>query len=193
MTDFKALFFRFFALSLFAGAMAFTSRVEAANWTLEPAQSTLGFAGKQAGEVFKGKFTRFTATVSFDPDHLETSHILVIVDVASAVTGDPQKDQALPEKDWFAAGDFPKAQFESKSIRRTAAGYEAAGDLTLRGVTRALTLPFTLEIDGGKAHAKGHAALIRTDYGVGQGDWASDQWVAVEVDITIDVTATATN
>ena len=65
--------------------------------------------------------------------------------------------------------------------------------MTLRGVAHPLTLPFTVEIDGTKAHAKGHAAIVRTDYGVGQGDWASDQWVALEVDVTFDVTATAGN
>ncbi len=180
-------------LALLAVALvAVPPRAEAANWTLDPAQSTLGFSGTQAGEAFKGKFTRFIADIAFDPDHLETSHIHVTVDVASAVTGDPQKDTALPEKDWFAARDFPKAQFESNTIRRTAPGaYEAVGDLTLRGVSHSLTLPFTLEIDGAKARAKGHVPLIRTDYGVGQGDWASGQWVALEVDVTIDVTATA--
>ena len=53
--------------------------------------------------------------------------------------------------------------------------YEAVGTLTLRGVTKALTLPFTLELNETSAHAKGHAELIRSTFGIGQGPWATDQ------------------
>ena len=52
-----------------------------------------------------------------------------------------------------------------------------------------MTLPFTLAIDGGTAHAKGHLELVRTTYGVGQGPWSSAQWVALEVGVDVDVVA----
>jgi polyisoprenoid-binding protein YceI len=65
--------------------------------------------------------------------------------------------------------------------------------LYLRGVAAPLTLPFTLAIDGASAHAKGHAELSRRAFGIGQGPWATDQWVAFEVGVDIDVTATPGN
>ena len=52
-----------------------------------------------------------------------------------------------------------------------------------------MTLPFTLKIDGDTAHATGKANLVRTTWGVGQGSWASDQYVGFEVDVTVDLTA----
>jgi polyisoprenoid-binding protein YceI len=67
------------------------------------------------------------------------------------------------------------------------------GTLTLRGVAAPLTLPFTLEINETSAHANGHAELSRRAFGIGQRPWATDQWVAFEVGVDIDVTATPGN
>ncbi|HEY2662058.1 MAG TPA: YceI family protein [Caulobacteraceae bacterium] len=76
----------------------------------------------------------------------------------------------LPGKDWFDVAQYPQARFEGTAIRQKAGdAYEAAGVLTLRGVTRPVTLPFTLDINGAAAQAKGHLDLIRSAFGVGQG------------------------
>jgi polyisoprenoid-binding protein YceI len=175
-------------------ATAVTSAV-AADWKLDPSKSTLGFSGTQTGAAFEGKFSSYSAAVAFDPDHPETSHISVTVDLASAVTGDTQRDTALPGKTWFDTAEFPQARFDADSIRRTGAGsYEASGKLTLRGVTHSLVLPFTLDLNGAAAHAKGHVSLLRSDFGVGQGGpWSSGQWVALEVNVDVDIVATRSN
>jgi polyisoprenoid-binding protein YceI len=91
---------------------------------------------------------------------------------------------------------YKKALSNSKDALARLSGandYEAVGTLTLRGVAAPLTLPFTLQIDGTFAHAKGHAELSRRIFGIGQGPWATDQWVAFEVGVDIDVVATTGN
>ncbi len=96
----------------------------------------------------------------------------------------------MPEADWFDAAHFPKAHFEATGF--TAKGgnnYETTGKLTIRGMTEDVVLPFTLDLAGNTAHAKGHADLIRSKFGVGQGVWADGQWVALEVGVDIDLTA----
>ena len=114
-----------------------------------------------------------------------------MIDPASAVTGDPQRDQALPGKDWFDIAQFPQAKFATTAIRKTGANtYAAAGTLTLRGVTKPVTLPFTLAISGTTAHARGRVSLVRTVFGVGQGSWSSGQWVALDVGVDVDIVAT---
>jgi polyisoprenoid-binding protein YceI len=159
-------------------------------WKLDTAKSQLGFSGTQTGVPFKGRFTRFSAQIDFDPDHPETSHVVVVVDLASAVTGDAQRDGALPGNDWLAVGQFPQAKFASTAIRKMGADtYAATGTLTLRGVTKPVVLPFTLAIAGTTAHAKGHLNLVRTAFGVGQGSWSSGQWVALDVGVDVDVVA----
>jgi polyisoprenoid-binding protein YceI len=167
---------------------------DTAAWKLDSVKSKLGFSGTQTGTKFQGVFNRWNAEIEFDPDRLEASHIVVTVDLATATTKDQQRDKALPGSDWFDTGRFPTAKFETREINRKGAdAYEAIGTLTLRGVAAPLTLPFTLEIDGTSAHAKGHAELSRRTFGIGQGPWATDQWVAFEVGVDIDVTATMGN
>ena len=96
----------------------------------------------------------------------------------------------MPDSDWFAADKFPQAHVVVTGFKPTSGGaYTAMGTLTIRGVTKPLTLPFTLAINGGTAKADGTVQLIRTDYGVGQGEWATADTVGLEVSITFDLTA----
>ena len=171
--------------------VASAAAADSPHWTVDLAKSKLGFSGTQTDQPFTGAFARYNAAIAFDPDHLESSAIKVTVDLASAATGDTQRDTALPGDDWFDVDHFPQATFVSRTIHKRPDGsYEAIGDLTLRGVTQPLTLPFTLDIKGDTAHAKGHAVLVRTAFGVGQGQWATGDYVALEVGIDVDIVAT---
>lgn len=182
------------AACLLAGCLMAASAADAADWTLDPARSRLGFSGTQTGVKFKGRFTRYAAQIVFDPDRLDASHITVTVDLASAATGDTQRDTALPGKDWFDVADFPQAKFETTTIRRQGAStYKSVGQLTIRGVTMPVALTFALQRDGSVAHAVGHADLVRSAFGIGQGAWASGQWVALPVDVDLDIVATRRN
>lgn len=167
----------------------------AATWQVDPAASTLGFTGTQLGQPFKGRFEKFSADIDFDPTKPEQGgKVTVLIDMASARTGDAQRDGAMPETDWFAVKSFAQAKFEATSFRRTGDdAYEAVGTLTLRDVTKPLTLPFTLKPDGNATRAQGKVTLVRSDFGVGQGQWATGQWVALNVDVTFDLKATPKN
>ncbi|NWG70675.1 MAG: YceI family protein [Parvularculaceae bacterium] len=161
------------------------------SWKVDYANSRLGFVGEQTGKAFQGKFRKFEATIVFDPDNPATARIDVTVDMTSAVTGDKQRDSALPGSDWFKAKEFPVARYVARSVEKKPDGsYVAEGDLTIRGVTRRVPLPFTLTLDGKKATAKGEASLIRSDFGVGQGEFADATWVGLGVKVTIDLRAT---
>lgn len=163
---------------------------QAAEWAVDPAKSHIGFSGVQVGAPFSGRFQRFEAKISLDPDRPETGQAIVLVDLTSARTGDVQRDEALPQKDWFDVKTDAKARFASTRIVVKEPGrYEAVGTLTIRGQSRPVTLPFRLELAGPVAHAIGHVDLVRTDFGVGQGPWASGQWVALEVGVDIDIVA----
>ena len=68
--------------------------------------------------------------------------------------------------------------------------YAAAGQLTLHGVGRPITLPFKLVLSGDGAHMTGKTIVLRTDFGLGKGEWASAATIAHEVAITVDLVAT---
>jgi polyisoprenoid-binding protein YceI len=162
----------------------------AATWTVDPTRSSLSFQGVQTGSPFQGKFDKFTAQIEFDPSKPEAGHVVVLIDMASAHTGDTQRDESLPQNDWFDVKSNPQARFEATGFRAKGGdNYEAAGRLTIRGIGRDCVLPFTLDISGDTAHAKGHVQILRTDFSIGQGPWASGQWVALQVGVDFDLTA----
>jgi polyisoprenoid-binding protein YceI len=160
-------------------------------WQVDYKKSRLGFSGTQTGKPFEGQFRKYDAKIVFDPANLATSSIDVTVDMSSAATGDKQRDAALPGSDWFKSKEFPSARFLARRIeKKPDGGYLAYGELDMRGVKKALLLPFTLKIAGDMATAKGEASLVRSDWGVGQGEFADGTWVALEVKVFVDITAT---
>ncbi|MBV9996001.1 MAG: YceI family protein [Caulobacteraceae bacterium] len=159
-------------------------------WLVDKAASKLGFAGTVSGKGFAGVFRRWDAVIHFDPKDLAHSDVTVTVEMASAVTGDGDRDALLPDQDWFWTSHFPHATFVAKNFRSTAPGrYEAAGLLTIRGVAKPLTLPFSLAITGPSAKMNARASLDRLAFGVGQGEWQATDTVAGPVVVTADLTA----
>jgi polyisoprenoid-binding protein YceI len=181
------------ALVLGLAASALIAPAAAARpYAIDKSASKLGFSGAMMGTPFQGSFRRWDAIIDFDPNNLAASRASVTVDVSSAATGDAARDEALPSSDWFHARRFPQATFVTRAITRTGANrYAAAGDLTIRGVKRAVTLPFALSFTGPTAHMTGQLTLDRTLWGVGQGQWKNGESVDKKVVVTVALTATA--
>ena len=160
-------------------------------YTLDQTKSTLDFQFMQAGAQNKGKFTRFPVTLDFSPDNLAASKLDVVVEMASLDTGDKERDDTLKGADLFSAAKFPQARFTSTQITRTATGYDAVGKLTIRGVSRDVHVPFTFKTadEQGKpaGYLAGKVSIKRLDFGVGQGDWKSTEWVGNEVAVAYSV------
>jgi len=176
------------ALLLASGLAALPA--SATEWAVDPVKSSLGFTGAVSGKSFDGSFKSWQAEIAFDPANPAAGHAKVTIDMASAGTGDRQRDASLPESDWFAVKKFPQALFEANGFKALGGDrYEAAGTLTIRGVAKNVTLPFTLDIAGDEAHAKGKLDITRTDYGVGQGEWVTADTVALGVSIGFDLVA----
>lgn len=168
------------ATALTAGA-AFA----ATPYAVDSAKSTLNFTATQTGSPVEGQFKKFTATIVFADEDLKNSRFDVTIDVKSVDTGEDDRDDALRGEDLFATDKHPTARFVTTGFIRKAAGqYEAAGKLTLRGVTRDIRFPFTLASANKETWLKGAVTLNRLDYGVGQGDWKDTAWVANEVKVS---------
>lgn len=161
-----------------------------ATWTIDKSASRIEFTGSQTGKDFTGSFSSFDVAIAFDSGNLGASRIKATIETASASTGDRQRDDALPSSDWFSSASFPTAVFESSDIRAAGSGFEARGRLTIRGVAKDVALPFSLKIEGDRATADGSVSLIRTDFGVGQGEFAGGEWVGLDVKVTLHIEAT---
>ncbi|HWW56118.1 MAG TPA: YceI family protein [Sphingopyxis sp.] len=160
-----------------------------ADWTVASG-GRLGFTARWNDEAVDGRFSRWRAAIRFSPDELAKSDIRVTVDLASADTGDGQRDDSLKSSDFFDTSAHPNATFTARDVRHLGGDrYEARGSLDLRGVSKPATLRFTLRIDGDKARVAGTARIDRTAFGVGQGEWAATDAIAAGVDIDFSFSA----
>jgi polyisoprenoid-binding protein YceI len=177
------------SLVLTTAGLGFFGSALATEWTVSPETSSVTFVGEQQGTKFTGRFREFTATIDFDPAAPESGSIVGTVQTASVNTRDHDRDAALTDPDWFDSNTHPEARFESQSITKTADGYEAAGELTLKGTTKPAKLAFTFNTsDGGSAEFAGSMNLNRFDFKVGEG-WNDTSWVAerVAVEVKLDL------
>ena len=172
---------------------------EAGAWTIQPDQSRLTFTAIQSGQPFEGRFD-FGGAIVFYPDHLDRSHVRIVIPTASIKTGSGDRDAQAQSADWFDAAQFPEAVFEARQFQNdpTQSGaYNAKGMLTIRGVAVPVSLPFALQItsdaDGTRtAHMTATVTLKRLDFGIGQGTWKDTQTIGNEVKIEISLTAAQT-
>jgi polyisoprenoid-binding protein YceI len=180
----KSIIFAASALTFLAAPAA-----SADVWTVDPAQSKLGFEVQQGGGTLTGAFDTWDAAIDFDPDAPESAKISATIKPGSASTGNPQFDGTLPSADWFDTAAFPDATFTATSLERVEGNsYRANGTLDIKGASQPVTLDFTLDIDGDTARATGKATLNRLNYNLG--DSVGTDTVGDAVTVTLDLTAT---
>jgi len=161
------------------------------NWVMRPNESSIVFNGKQTGDAFSGEFKSFTADILFVPETLKVSNIHAVIDMSSFDAGSKDRNEALPGKEWFAVEEFPKGVFMAHDFTAIDDdSYEAKGNLTIRGITLPVTLPFDLDLsEEGVAKMTGSLEIDRSDFGVGQGAWAKGEWVDLKVGIDVMIVA----
>lgn len=153
-------------------------------WKVDAAHSTLTFAGMYQGEKFDGRFKRFDAQINYDPANLAEAKFDVTVDIASVDTANTERDQALPGKDFFDTAQFPQAHFVTTRFRKAANGQVLAdGMLTLRGVSKPVTLTVKFVPHGDGAILDVKTKLERLDFGIGGGDWADTSMIGNAVTV----------
>jgi len=172
-------------------ALALPGLASAADYTLQPAGSKLGFSGSFQGQSFDGSFGQWTAAISYDAAKLATSKFDVEVDLSSVKTGDKDRDGALPGSDFFNIAKFPRAHFVTTGFHQNGAQVVADGNLTLHGVTKPVSLNVTFKPQGTGATLDVAGTVKRLDFGVGGGDYADTSVIANEVKINAHLLLTA--
>ena len=146
--------------------------VPAGTWTVDPVHSSVGFEVKHFGiSTFRGRFTGYEGTLETGADGT-LERVAGKVDVASVDVRDPQLAEHLQSGDFFDAADHPSIEFASTGVRRGGDGYELDGELTIRGVTRPVTLG--VQVDGAgedpyggyRISLLGSGEVDRFDYGI---------------------------
>jgi polyisoprenoid-binding protein YceI len=120
---------------------ATTTLIPAGTWAVDPKHSTVEFQVKHMGIAnVKGKFNEFAGTLEIGDD-LATAKASGTVKVASVDTNEEQRDAHLRSADFFDAETYPELSFAATAIEPVdEETFRIAGDLTLHGITRPITL-----------------------------------------------------
>jgi polyisoprenoid-binding protein YceI len=185
--------------AVLAAALAAASPALAAEtFQFDKSHTTVGFQVRHIFTMLGGKFQDFSGTIKVDRAKPENSSVEFAVQVASVFTNEPKRDEHLKSPDFFDAASHPAITFKSTSVKPVGKDvYEVTGPLTMRGVTKVVTLPVTFLGEGKdpwgneKMGFETSTTLNRKDYGI---NWnkALDQGgvlVGDEVKVQISIEA----
>ena len=111
-------------------------------YAIDKMHSDVTFQVRHLLTKVRGRFTEFAGTVSFDQEHPERSSASLTIDGSSVDTGTPDRDTHLRSDDFFAVGTHPTLTFTSSRVIRTGDDtYDVVGTLTIRGLSKEITMP----------------------------------------------------
>ena len=150
----------------------------------KPTKASVSFTIKNAGFTVDGSFGGFAGTLSFDPAMPEKSKLSASVETASINTGNGTRDGHLRKADYFDVAAHPRISLTSVSIEKKGGNnYSGVFDLTIKGITRRVTIPFTFAQTGNTGQFTGSFSINRLDYKVGKSSFL----LSDEVKLTLNV------
>ena len=143
-------------------------------YTLDPSHSRIGFVARHAMVTkVRGAFNEFEGTAVLDGDDPSRSTASLTISAASIDTRNAQRDEHLRSNDFLAMDEFPSITFVSTGARHVqGSDFELTGDLTIKGVTRSVTVPFTYEgsaqdpFGNVRVGFEGAVTISRKDWGI---------------------------
>jgi polyisoprenoid-binding protein YceI len=146
----------------------------AGTWTLDPAHTRIGFVARHAMVTkVRGAFNEFEGTAVIDGEDVSRSTATVTIETASIDTRNGQRDAHLRSNDFLAMEEFPQITFTATAVTLTGpSSLDLTGDLTIKGVTNAVTIPFEFEgaatdpFGNLRAGFEGSVTINRRDFGI---------------------------
>lgn len=160
--------------ALFAVLLISTAYTQAANWKFDVVHSSVQFeVSHLVIATATGNFKTFDGEVIADKDDFQDAKINFTIDVKSINTENQKRDDHLRSADFFDADNHPKMTFKSTSFKKVKGNkYKLTGNLTMRGVTKNITLEVTYNgmikdpWGNTKAGFKIKGSLNRFDFGL---------------------------
>lgn len=140
-------------------------------YRLGPPHGQIAFKATSRLVDADGRFHRFQGEVRMDPKALEHAVVSLAIDAASVDTGIFRRDDHLRSEDFFHVTRFPQITFASRRVAPADGKVLVTGDLTLRGVSREVTVPVELELSAEGLRARGEFAIRMSDYGMTYRSW----------------------
>jgi|SRR5579863_7368810 len=111
-------------------------------WTFEPGHSAAEFRARHMMVTWvRGHFKNIKGSMEFALDHPSRSSVQVVIDAGQLWTGEPDRDAHLKSADFLDVAHHPEILFESTAVEQVGASqFKVAGNVTIRGTTRPITL-----------------------------------------------------
>jgi polyisoprenoid-binding protein YceI len=167
---------------------------EAEIWEIDKAHSNIYFDVRHTYATVRGQFDEFSGTLRFDPDNLAVSNVRFEISTKSINTRIPNRDNHLRSEDFFAVKEYPSMTFQSTSVKQKEGNqYTLVGNLTIKGKTHKVAMPFTyfgvrenpLKKGQMVAGFETRFSIDRLEYLVGQGKYFEMGVIGRNVDILI--------
>jgi polyisoprenoid-binding protein YceI len=165
---------------LILAASAFTF-LAAPGWQIADGYS-ITFSSADADGLFKD----FKGSLLFDEQNPGAGKFDVVIDAASINTGNGLQNKHAKSDEWFDVAKYPQIRFVSRSITKTAGGYQVTGDLDMHGVKRSVLIPFTFSKTAQGGAFAGSFTLNRNDFKIGKP--GGDVGEQIKIDINVPVT-----
>lgn len=168
-------------------------------YTLDPTHTRIGFVARHAMVTkVRGQFNEFDGSAVIDATDFGKSSAQLTIQVASIDTRNEQRDGHLRSNDFLALEEYPQITFLSTAVAQTGAtSLELTGDLTIKGVTNSVTVPFEFEGAATDPYGnlrvgfEGSVVINRKDYGVSWNAALETGGVLVSEKITLEFEVSA--
>ncbi len=170
------------------------SEAGAGKWAIDKAHSNVYFDVRHTYATVRGQFDDFSGTISFDAERLEMGRVAFEVRTKSINTGIANRDNHLRSDEFFDVKRYPAMIFESTGVKHKEDNqYTLEGNLTIKGNTKKVALPFTylgsrenpLKKGQQVAGFEARFSINRLDYQVGPGKYFEMGVIGNQVDILI--------
>ena len=169
----------------------------AGTWNLDPTHTEIGFVARHMMvSKVRGKFEKYTGSITTATNPLD-SHAEAEIDLSSITTGNDQRDGHLRSSDFFDVDAHPKMTFRSTGVRPDGEDFLVDGELTIREITKPVTLKVELggfgpdPYGGTRAGFTATAVINRSDFGVSWNAAIEGGGVVVGDKVTIHIEAEA--
>lgn len=154
-------------------------------WNANASTAQIKFSVKGPFGTVDGNLGGLKSTILFDKDNLGGSSIRASTDPKSISTGIKLRNKDLQKEKYFNSDKYPLLSFQSNTIQKSGAGYKAFGDLTIKGVTKKIEIPFSFSEKGINGIFKGSFSIQRQDYGIGKQGGSIGNTVSIDVEIPV--------
>jgi len=154
-------------------------------WNVDAAQAQIKFSVKGPFGTVDGSLGDLKSTILFDKDNLAASSISASTESKSISTGIKLRNNDLQKEKYLSSDKYPLLSFQSDKIQKSGTGYIAIGNLTIKGVSKKVEIPFSFTEKGNTGVFKGSFSIQRQDYGIGKEGGSIGNTVSIDLEVPV--------